>query len=178
MTRALPAEPPESSMLIELRRRGCFTDCYALEVPAPVTQAQFVEAFYTTPLFKAERFILKMLVARPSTDQDAKDLATGTKDSFAVWQVTHRSPEQLLLKAQLGRTSSWLMAAPEPSSKGQKTTLFFGSAIAGGRTNQETGRQQFSLAFSAVLGLHDLYSRLLLQAAAKKLAAQRARQHG
>jgi len=70
------------------------------------------------------------------------------------------------------------MAAPQPSSKGQKTTLFFGSAIAGGRTNQEAGRQQFGLAFSAVLGLHDLYSRLLLQAAAKKLAAQWARQHG
>lgn len=177
MPRALPAEPPESSMLLELRRRGCFTDCYALEVPAPVTQAQFVEAFYTTPLFKAERFILKMLAARPSTDQDAKDLAAGTTDTFAVWQVTHRSPEQLLLKAQIGRTSSWLMAAPEPSSKGQKTTLFFASAIAG-RINPETGKQQLGLASSAMLGLHDLYSRLLLQAAAKKLAAQRARQHG
>jgi len=177
MTRALPIEPPESSLLLELRRRGCYTDCYALEVPAPVTQAQFVEAFYTTLLFKAERFILKLLAARPSTDQDAKDLAAGTKDTFAVWQVTHRSPEQLLLKAQIGRTSSWLMAAPESSSKGQKTTLYFGSAIAG-RINQETGRQQFSLASSAMLGLHDLYSRLLLQAAAKKLAAQRAHQHG
>jgi hypothetical protein len=177
MPRALPAEPPESSMLLELRRQGCFTDCYALEVPAPVTQAQFVEAFYTTPLFKAERFILRLLAARPSTDQDAKDLAAGTTDSFAVWKVAHRSPEQLLLKAQIGTTSSWLMAAPEPSSKGQKTTLYFGSAIAG-RTNPETGKQQFSLAFSALLGLHDLYSRLLLQAAAKKLAAQWARQHG
>lgn len=118
-----------------------------------------------------------MLAARPSTDQDAKDQAAGKKDTFAVWKVTHRSPEQLLLKAQIGRTSSWLMAAPEPSSKGQKTTLYFGSAIAG-RINQETGRQQFSLAFAAMLGLHDVYSRLLLQAAAKKLAAQRARQHG
>lgn len=92
-------------MLLELRCRGCFTDCYALEAPAPVTQAQFVEAFYTTPLFKAERFILKMLVARPSTDQDAKDLATGTNDSFAVWDVT-RPPEQAAAKklaAQLAR---------------------------------------------------------------------------
>ncbi len=147
-------------------------------MPAAVTQAQFVEAFYTTPLFKAERFIIKILASRPSTDQEAKDLAAGTTDTFAAWQVTHRSPEQLLLKAQIGRSSSWLMAAPEPASKGQKTTLFFGSAIAGGRTNQETGRQPFRIAFSAVLGLHDVYSRLLLQAAARKLATQWARQHG
>jgi len=69
-------------MLLELRRRGCFTDCYAVEALVPVTQAQFVEAFYTTPLFKAERFILKLLAARPSTDQDAKDLAAGTTDTF------------------------------------------------------------------------------------------------
>ena len=158
MILAVPAQPPDPSILLELRRQGYLTDCYSLEVPAPVTQAQFVEAFYTTPLFKAERFILKALALRPSTDQDAKELAAGTKDTFAVWKVVHRTPEQLLLKAQIGRSSSWLMAAPEPLSNGKKTTLFFGTAIAG-RT------------FHAVLGLHDLYSRLLLQAAASKLAS-------
>jgi hypothetical protein len=57
----LPAEPPSRRSSFSFGARGCFTDCYALEVPAPVTQAQFVEAFYTTLLFKAERFILKLL---------------------------------------------------------------------------------------------------------------------
>lgn len=35
-----------------------YTDCYVTEVDAVVTQPRFVQAFYTTPLFKVERALL------------------------------------------------------------------------------------------------------------------------
>lgn len=172
MNPALPANPPDSSLLLALERRGAFTDCYALEIPMPASQAQFVEAFYTSSLFRAERFILKVLASEPSTDQDARDLAQGTKDNFAVWRVAHRTSEQLLLTDQTGRTSSWLMAVPDPTCPGAKTKLFIGSAVIG-RSNAKTGKQDFSFVFHALLGLHDIYSRRLLQAAASKLLADK-----
>lgn len=172
MSTAVPVELPESSLLLELRRGGSFTDCYTIQLPIAVTQARFVEAFYTTPLFKAERLILKLLASRPSTDQDARDLAQGTTDTFAVWRVAQRSPEQLLLTDPTGRTSSWLMARPDPATSGKATSLFFGSAITG-RSNAKTGQREFGFVFHALLGLHDLYSRRLLQAAASRLMASR-----
>ncbi len=167
MFSALSAEPPASSLLLTLKQRGDFIDCYKIEIPARVTQAQFVEAFYTTRLFKAERFILRFLANRPSSDIEAKDLAEGSTDRFAVWRVTERKADQLLLTEQSGRTRSWLMSMP--SADGKTTTLFFGSSIIG-RTNAKTGKQEFSRLFHALLGLHDLYSRRLLQAAATALS--------
>lgn len=172
MSQSRPADPPDSSLLLELKNAGAFTDCYALEIPIPVSQAQFAEAFYTSSLFKAERFILKIFASKPSTDQDARDLAQGAKDSFAVWRVAQRRPSQLLLTDQTGRTSSWLMAVPDPTCPGAKTKLFFGSAVIG-RSNAKTGKQDFSFVFHALLGLHDIYSRRLLQAAASKLLADK-----
>ena len=171
MSIAVPIEPPESSLLLELRRGGSYADCFTTRLPAVVTQAQYVEAFYTTRLFKAERLILLLLAFKPSTDQDAKDLANGRQDSFAVWRVTQRRPEQLLLTDQTGRTSSWLMAVPDRSASSETTTrLYFGSAVTG-RASTRTGKQEFGAVFHVLLGLHKLYSRLLLQAAASSLLA-------
>jgi hypothetical protein len=166
---AKPSVAPASSLLNELARSGSFTDCYVLDVPRAVSQAQFVEAFYTTRLFKAERLVIRVLAQKPSTDQDAHDLAAGKKASFAVWQVTQQTPEQLLLTDQTGVTSSWLMVQASPN--GSATTLYFGSAFAA-RLNPKTGKKEFSKAFHALLGLHAFYSRRLLQAAATKLMAQ------
>ena len=172
MSKAVAVELPESSLLCALRNSGSFTDGYTIQVPIAVTQAQFVEAFYTTPLFKAERFVLKVLASSPSTDQDARDLAQGRNDTFAVWRVAQRSTAQLLLTDRTGSTSSWLMAVPDPTAPGTRTSLFFGSAITG-RTNAATGKREFGFVFHALLGLHDLYSRRLLQAAASRLMSGR-----
>ncbi len=176
MSMAVPVKLPESSLLLELRRGGSFTDCYTIQVPIAVMQAQFVEAFYTTPLFKAERLVLKLFAASPSSDQDARDLAQGTKDTFAVWRVAERSTEQLLLTDRTGRTSSWLMALPDSATAGKTTSLFFGSAVTA-RTNANaaanTGKPAFGFAFHALLGLHGVYSRRLLEAAASRLLASR-----
>ena len=168
---ALATELPSSTLLSALREQGCFADCYTTTLPRPVTQAQFVEAFYTTPLFKAERWVLRCLAGRRSSDAQARELARGRRDAFAVWKVAQRAPDQILLTDETGRTSSWLMVRPEAAtSAGVSTRLFFGSAIRPRRVGA-TGQAQFGPGFHALLGLHGFYSRRLLQAAAARLLA-------
>ena len=171
MSPAVPTELPATALLWQLRQDGSHTDCWTTQLPIGVTQAQYVEAFYTTPLFKAERLVLRLLARKPSTDQGARDLAQGRCDAFAAWRVAQRRPDQILLTDQTGRTSSWLMVVPDRGpSAGTGTRLFFGSAVTG-RRNHTTGQREFGLVFHALLGFHKLYSRLLLQAAAARLLA-------
>jgi len=54
-----PCVLPDEALLGEHARSGAYTDCFRTEVTGTATQAQFVEAFYTTPAFKLERIILK-----------------------------------------------------------------------------------------------------------------------
>jgi hypothetical protein len=65
-----------------------------------------VQAFYTTPVFKLERTILKWLVTKPSSDAQAVLLCDFKK-----------------------RTRSWLMIKHEEGKNGIQTRLYFGSAV-------------------------------------------------
>ena len=156
------AEIPHASFLDTLRVGGAYADCYVTDVAGSVSQAQYVEAFYTTALFKLERLILKVAISKPSTDDDARKLASGERDTFAAWHVEQRSPSELLVAA--GRTRSWLMAAPG----GSGTRLFFGSAIMPA-IDTTTGKGSLGFAFHSLLGFHKLYSRALLRAAQSNL---------
>lgn len=134
------------------------------------SHSAFVEAFYTTALFKVERLILAWFVARPSTDLQARQLAEGSTDSFAAWRVEGRAPDQLLLTDFVGRTRSWLMVAPVPGANA-RTRLYFGSAVVP-RGHAGKGPPRMGLAFHALLGFHKLYSRLLLRAARSRMQAR------
>ena len=160
------SEIPRASFLDSYRQNGAYADCYATDIAKPVSQAQYVEAFYTTGLFKLERLILGIVISRPSTDEEAKKLASGERDSFAAWHVESRSNDELLLAS--GRTRSWLMAAPASAQQGSTTRLFFGSAIVPVK-NARTGRDSLGFAFHSLLGFHRLYSRALLHAARSRL---------
>ncbi len=81
-----PCEIATGTLLQKYRVDGTFADCYTTTLPGRVTLARFVEAFYTTPLFKLERFILRV-AGRPSTDDDARQLAQGARNAFAAWTV-------------------------------------------------------------------------------------------
>lgn len=153
---------PAGALLQAYALRGAYTDCFSTELDRAVSHAQFVEAFYTTALFKLERWLLAVFVAQPSTDAQAAQLASGIRNGFAAWSVEQRSPDQLLLAA--GRTRSWLMVAPLPGPAGVATRLYFGSAIVPRRGSTRMGWQ-----FAALLGFHKLYSRLLLRAACHRL---------
>jgi hypothetical protein len=169
MTGVRSCELPATSFLHACREAGAYADCYVITVDGVVSQATFVEAFYTTALFKVERAILKWLAARPSSDIDAKRLAEGTTGSFAAWRVERRTADQLLLADFTGRTKSWLMTSPEDGSDVEaRTRLYFGSAVVShGYTGSGTPRLGFG--FRALLGFHRLYSRLLLGAARARI---------
>ncbi len=156
---------PACSLLGPYVERGAYTDCYVAELGRPVTHGEFVAAFYTTRLFKVERWLLANFLSRPSTDAEARALAEGSSSRFAAWSVERRAPDQIVLAA--GQTRSWLMVAPTPSGGGA-TQLYFGSAVVPGRASgSASGRMGWQ--FRALLGFHTLYSRALLAAAARKL---------
>lgn len=155
--------PPDSLLGLLARERGAFADAYSLQFPRAVTLAEFVEAFYTTPLFKAERAILT-LARRPSTDADARAVARGEGRRFAAWTVQARERHELLMHEDTGATRSWFKAEPIAGS----TVLWFGSAMVP-RRRGPGGEPRFSWLFHALLGFHRAYSRALLAAAARRL---------
>jgi hypothetical protein len=170
-----PAEVPPESLLGRYANSGAYTDCYVTELPLEVTHAQFVEAFYTTPLFKVERLLLSLFLSRPATDLQAKQLAAGQLASFAAWSVESRAENELVLSA--GRTRSWLMVIASSGSASSRTQLLFGSAVLPSR-GSSVGRDNMGLVFTALLGFHKLYSRALLLAARSRLSSQFRRRAG
>jgi hypothetical protein len=158
-------ELPPGALLRRYLDTGAYTDCYAIDLPAAVAHADFVEAFYTTWVFKLERAILAALVAKPSTDAQARALARGETGAFAAWTVEARAPDQLLLCDYRGRTRSWLMRAALPDGG---TRLHFGSAVV--PVADARGRESLGDGFSFLLAFHQQYSRVLLRAAVKRLS--------
>ena len=75
---------PVNTLLDKYSKNGAYADCYLTQIPGQVSFPEFIFAFYTTPLFKLERFILKLTVSKPSTDMQAGQLADGTGENFAA----------------------------------------------------------------------------------------------
>jgi hypothetical protein len=157
-------------MLRKYKDGAGFVDCYVIEVPGLITQVNFIEAFYTSPLFKIERTILKYAVAKPATDVDVKQLAQGKLSKFSAWRVESQSASELLLADYTGSTRSWLMAvaAPNNVNAAQSTLLYFGSAVLARKRNSD-GQLSMGWIFRSLLGFHRIYSRLLLKAASKRV---------
>jgi len=171
-----PCALPEQALLRKYARGGAYTDCYATEVARPVSHAEYVEAFYTTGVFRLERLLLAWFVSKPSTDVQARQLATGARNSFAAWSVEERTENQLLMSDFKGRTRSWLMVAPLQSGGSATTCLYFGSAVVP-ILNDVSGQTTLGFSFRVLLGFHKLYSRVLLRAASSRLARSRLAEH-
>jgi hypothetical protein len=148
---------PAESLLENYVRDGGYTDRYRTRIPQHVSFPEFIFAFYTTPLFKLERFILKWLVSKPSTDAQARKLADGLVDEFAAWRVEDRRENEILMCDYVGRTRSGLMSAPSGSS----TDFYFGSAVVPVH-DPRTGKLSLGFAYEALLEFHKIYSILLL----------------
>lgn len=153
---------PDNALLLTYQKNGDYTDCYTTDIPRVVSHADYVAAFYTTSLFKLERFILKWVASKPSSDSEARQLADREIDEFAAWYVEGRGENQLLLCDFRDRTRSWLMVSTLPGGTG--TRLYFGSAVV--RTSS------MGSGFSALLGFHKLYSRALLYSTKSRLQSQ------
>jgi hypothetical protein len=162
---AIESRPlPDHALLARYARAGCYTDCFCTEVKGSISCADYVEAFYTTPLFKAERLILTLAVASPSTDTQARQVATGTIDRFAAWQLEARTDQQLLMCDIFGSTRSWFMVEPVTVGGSPRTRLYFGSAVTKTAMNRRT--------FRWLTGFHVLYSKALLNAARRRIGSE------
>ena len=159
-----PCQLPPDALLAKYSSTGAYTDCYTTHVAAIVSQAQFVEAFYTGGVFRLERLLIRLFLRRASTDVQASQLAAGDAKEFAAWRVEGRTPTQLLMCDIAGRTRSWLMVSPATAG----TRLYFGSAVIPAAT-RTTGNPRIGWKFKALLGFHKLYSRILLGAARDRL---------
>ena len=163
------SDVPADALLDRYSVKRAYTDCYTTEVPGEIALAEFIYAFYTTFLFKLERFILKWTVSKPSTDADAKELADHARDTFAAWQVEARTQNEILMCDYLGRTRSWLRVAPVRMAVGTRTRLYFGTAVVPGRDSNR-GEPSLEFGFRALLfGFHQAYSVLLLYAARSRI---------
>lgn len=159
---------PQDALLSAYRQAGDYTDCFCTELDREVSHERFVFAFYTTPLFRLERLILKRAAARPSTDSEARRLAAGETDRFAAWRVEGRAENQLLLTDFRGQTRSWLMVMPGDGAGGKRTRLLFGSAVVAVR-KAESGEASTRPGYRVLLGFHKFYSVLLLSSARSRL---------
>jgi hypothetical protein len=162
--RVVEADPPDGALLDRYRGGGGYTDCFVAVVPDRVTQTAYIEVFYTTALFKLERFVLALLVSRPSTDDEARRLAAGETERFAAWTVEAREADQILLCDFMGSTRSWLMSVADPAAPSPTTRLYFGSAIVPRRGGGGPGS-----GFRVMVPFHRLYARALLKAAVRRL---------
>ncbi len=156
-------EVPAGTLLHALRReRGGHADCFVTECPGTVTLFDYVTAFYTSPLFRAERAVLRAGGHR-SSDTDIPLIMTGQADRFAVWRVRRRTDTELLMRQIGGPTASWFMVAPS----GPTTRLYFGSAVL---PDEDGG---LGSGVRLLMPLHLIYSRALLAAAKRGLARAR-----
>ncbi len=144
-----------------------YADSYCTEVAARISLESFVTGFYCTWLFKIERWILKYLAGRPSTDDEVSGLANGKTEHFAAWSVEARTSADILLADFSGKTRSWLMVMHHNNG----TRLYFGSAVLS-RTTPDGQRMPPSVIFSILSGFHRVYSIALLTACREYLLAR------
>jgi hypothetical protein len=158
---------PAQALHAHYAGEGAYLDCYVTDIDGAVTFEEFIAAFYTTWLFKLERWILAWSVHKTSSDAQARDLARGCRRDFAAWTQEARAGDQLLMCDFLGSTRSWFMLTP--CKEGSR--LYFGSVVTS-RRNPRTGLVELGHGFRLLLGFHKLYSRALLNAARSKLRKQ------
>ena len=155
---------PNDALLQEFVDRGEYTDCFVTRVQRDIAFADYIESFYTTPLFKAERLILKWVVSRPSSDEEAKLLSRDEIQAFAAWTEHARTDHQLIMMDFREQTCSWFMLARDEGD----SLLYFGSAV---MRDQETSTgKDMKWTYRCLLGFHRLYSRALLSATARRLS--------
>ena len=158
---------PTQSLLHKYRADEAVIDCYQVTISDNYSYQQFISAFYSSWLFSIERFILRVVVNKPSSAGQLQHLVCGTGDKFAVWHVEQRAQNQLLLCDDFGRTRSWLMVEAGVDNNSQAiTTLYFGSAVI---IKKNTTNNKYPLSFRLLGRFHHWYSMALLRAGKNRL---------
>jgi len=159
------ALPKEALLQTYAAKPDAHTDCYASHIEGVFTLEDYVGCFYRGRLFGLERWLLKIIVKRPSSEEQLKALLYNDGQSFAAWTLEKRTEDQLIMCDYQKRTRSWFMVEP---TTGTGTRLYFGSAVV--KTNYlKHGEGIAPLIFRLLMPFHYLYSRLLLSSAARRL---------
>ncbi|MEL6550324.1 MAG: hypothetical protein AAFQ54_08780 [Pseudomonadota bacterium] len=146
------AEVPRESLLARyIEDPASHVDAYVTAGEASL--ADFISAFFSSPLFRLERRILALGGAASSDPQIAL-LAAGEGAHMAAWEVVERNAHELLLTVPNTPIRTWLAVAPGE--------LWFGSAIV-------ASDGQIPIAARALMPFHALYSRSLLALAARRV---------
>ena len=164
MTIVCASELPSTVLLQNYAGPAGYSDCYVTEVAGVVSQAAFVRAFYTTPLFRVERALLKWFASQLSTDEDIDGLASGSSNRFAAWRVGGpvRKPDSA---GRLCGTYSVMAHGPrQPGPAGAKYLAVFELGRSS-QVEQTHGEKSMGTGFDALLDFHKLYSRSLLRQA-------------
>jgi hypothetical protein len=87
-----PHPLPAHALLTRYSDNGAYADCFVADVAPGISHADYVTAFYTSWLFKLERLVLLCLVAKPSTDEQAGELARGERNDSPPgrWKPANR----------------------------------------------------------------------------------------
>ena len=157
-----------NSLLASYAENG-YADSYCTDLPGHISMEGYVFSFYTTALFKLERFILTWTVLKPSNDLQAKELMDGKTDKFAAWTIEARKENELLMCDMLKRTRSWFMVNHTGTKDTPRTQLYFGTGIAPA-TRGATVKTSIGLFFILLLPFHKLYSVFLLLFAKRRLS--------
>ncbi|MEM8984356.1 MAG: hypothetical protein AAGC71_15095 [Pseudomonadota bacterium] len=144
---------------------SAYTDAYTVTVTGAISLERYIAAFYSTRLFRLERFILG-LAGLGTNDTEVEELACGERQRFAAWNVEARADNELLLCDVRERTRSWLMTEIGASD----TRLYFGSAVV--LNESRNGKASVTWYFRGLFPLHRMYSRALLAAARRQLKSQ------
>lgn len=154
------AVPGDSLLHRYALREDVYTDCFEVMLPVQADMAEFVEAFYSTWLFRLERGVLMLGTRQRISDAQLRDLAAGRSEGFAVWRVEARNASELLLADRHGHTRSYLAFV---AKEGGVARLIFGSAVL-----PATGGAM-PVWVRAMMPLHRMYSKALLRLAERKL---------
>ncbi len=163
MTPVSPCPVPESSVLAhQAADPDHYADCYTVDLPCEADLSAYLTAFFTLPIMRLERWVITVM-GTPSTAQDVAALASGAADSLSLWQVEQRTDDQIAMRVSGGLIRTWLMR--EDIANG--TRLYFGSSVE--PIEKPDGSKSHGWGVKAFGGFHQLYSRILLAGAARRL---------
>ncbi len=171
MSKVFETELPSHALTASYKEQRAFVDCYYMDIGKEISLDKYIQAFYTTPLFKLERSLLSLATFKHGKDDDALQLSLGNIDHYSVWMVEGREPNQIMLRDFTGITRSWLMVEEVSGSNSDSemsTRLYFGSVVVP-KGVTESGQGSFGVLFHLFGKFHQLYSKALINAAYRRL---------
>jgi hypothetical protein len=168
-------EVPKDSLLAHFAKQSNaqHADTYerTVELPPAALQpsrtaealaTEWAQAFFTSGVWLPERLVLRVAMPAHTREGDFGALSFREGDQALVFRVQHRAPSEMLLDAR-GFSKSYLEVSQIDTPDGRHYMRFrFGSALP-----QVNGFTRL------LLPVHDLYSRVLLEAGARNFCARR-----